>query len=97
MTKEEIEKKVSKGTTDYGRVTCLYFNEKRNFCLVKWPGGYEGRHWCRSWVPAIVKIYNLNNLSCYSGTDIWCCGKDNDGRLTKKRLQKLIEKWENNE
>lgn len=90
MTKTEIEDAVSRGTTDQGRVICLYFDE--NFALVKWPGG---SHWDgmggNSNYPPWVKRYEMDKpLRHGAGRTVWDSAKDKDGRLTAKRIALLI-------
>lgn len=92
MTKEEIEHLVSKGTTDHGKVKCLYFDE--TFTLIKWPGGsfwngMDGNSYVSPWVTR----YEMDqDLKYRHGREVWNCGKDKDGRLTITRLAELIER-----
>ena len=95
-TPEEIEKAVSSGTTDYGKVKCLHVNPEKNYCLVKWPGGNTGGTWGQHISPHVSK-YSLDHLSYIHGQDVWDCSKENDGRLTQSKLAQLIEREDQRE
>ena len=90
MTKEEVEKAVGAGTTDAGKVKCLYVDD--DLALVKWPGGsywsgWSGNSYCSPW----VSRYDMHETVCYrNGKEVWNCARKKDGRLTAGRLEALI-------
>lgn len=92
MTPEDIARVVTRGTTTKcSKVKVLYSDDE--IALVKWPGEYDGRHFCRGWISSWVTLYRLQDLEdTYGryGRGVWDVGKD--GRLTAKRLAELVKK-----
>jgi len=102
-TKEEAEDIISRSTTDYGKVICLYVDE--NFVLLKWPGGplYNvlGTQYISPWVDRyktsdVVECLRRQSAKLFVGRlhgfEVWNCRRSENGSLTKKRLAALIEK-----
>ncbi len=90
MTKEEVEKAVGAGTTEDGKVKCLYVDD--DFVLVKWPGGtywsgMGGTSYCSPWV---TRHDMHERLQYRGGKEVWNCSRKKDGRLTPGRLEALI-------
>jgi hypothetical protein len=94
MNREEIEHRVARGTTDEGRVQCLYHDSQ--IALVKWPGGVVNSKGGRGYVSARVYFYRIADIGAdyqrCAKRRVWCCSKNEDGRLTAKRLAELITK-----
>lgn len=100
MTPEEVVKLVTRGTTQFGkgRVKCLFVNER--FALVQWPSeslySSISRTWVSSWVERHEMADLLKRQQCRGGyapgQEVWCSARGQDGPLTAKRKQALIER-----
>lgn len=90
MTKEEVEQAVGAGTTEEGKVKCLYVDD--NFALVKWPGGSYWSGMCgTSYCSPRVTRHDMHERLQYGDRkEVWNCSHGADGRLTPRRLEALI-------
>lgn len=102
LTKQQVEFTVSRGTTDEGKVRCLYVDD--NFALVKWPGGsfwsgMGGNSYCSPWVEwypteKLVECFGKGYSGMRHGKQVWDCSHKKDGRLTTNRIARLITKFQ---
>ena len=88
---------VSKGTTDAGKVRCVYISPDETYALIAWPGGmvWAGRGCGREYFsPTVCLVVIPSDLETLGGRKIWDCGIDSDGRLTEKRLAAWVAAFE---
>lgn len=95
MTDEEVRRHVTAGTSSRPEQVRVFYNDGKT-ALVKHWGARLGRAPCTNWEPSWVDRYDLTQPVRggwgASGVEVWCCGKNEDGVLTPKRLRALVVK-----
>ena len=83
-----VASRYTRGTTTYPKnVNVLWVGTST--ALVKHPGGYDGGGFGKSWISSWVDRFPLDGGQG-GKREVWGCGKDCDGRITKSALASLI-------